>query len=213
MTAPNEQTASLDYEPETAEDWLDEPEQLPPRPRRKLLAPIPAALLVLLLIALGFFAGVEVEKGQSSSSTNGGLPAGLAALRGAGGVPSSSTRTPAGGAANGPAGGGFFGAGGPSGGLTTGEVSYVSGNTLYVSSGETTVKVTAPKGTKVSKTVSASTHSIHPGDTVIVRGAKGANGSVTASSISVGSAVSGTGQGGSSEPGGGGATQQLFGSR
>ena len=71
-----------------------------------------------------------------------------------------------------PAGGGFPGAGGLSGGLTTGEVSYVSGSTLYVNSGENTVKVSAPAGTKVSKTVSTSVHSIHPGDTVVVRGSQ-----------------------------------------
>ena len=71
-----------DIEPD--EEWLeDEPEEAPPRPRRKLLSPLPMTLLVVLLIVGGFFAGVEVEKGQSSSGSTGGVPAGLAALRSA----------------------------------------------------------------------------------------------------------------------------------
>ena len=70
------------------------------------------------------------------------------------------------------AGAGGFG-GGAAGGLTTGEVSYLSGNTLYVTTAEgNTVKVTAPAGTTVSKTVSTDVKSIHPGDTVLVRGSQ-----------------------------------------
>ena len=172
----------------------------------------------MLLVAGGFFAGVEVEKGQSSSSPSSGFPAGLAALR-AGGASSSSSRS-----TNGPAAGG--GTARPSrqrsprrrrtdrGRLTTGEVSYVSGSTLYVNGGENTVKVSAPAGTKVSKTVSTNVGSIHPGDTVIVRGSQSSNGSVTASSISINSATSATSASGSSGAGrssGAGAAQQLFG--
>ena len=210
-TQPDEET-HLDYRHNDEDDWLEEPEELPRRPRRKLLSPIPVALLVVLLVACGFFAGVQVEKGQSSSSTSSGFPAGLAALRGAGSGSASSSRTTSGlptGAGGGlPSGGGFPGAGGLAGGLTTGEVSYVSGSTLYVNSGENTVKVSTPAGTKVSKTISTSVHSIHPGNTVIVRGSKSSNGSVTASSISVNSGSSGTSTSGSS---GAGAAQQLFG--
>jgi hypothetical protein len=210
---PIEEEAQLDYDQEPEDDWLEEPEEPPRRPRRKLLAPVPAALLVVLLIAGAFFAGVEVEKGQSSTPMSSGFPAGLAALRGAGGGSSSSTRTTSGGGGGAFAGGGGFpGASGLSGGLTTGEVSYVSGNTLYVNSGENTVKVSAPTGTKVSKTVSTSVHSIHPGDTVIVRGSQSGKGSVTASSISISSAGSGSGTSSSGGSSSTGASQQLFGS-
>lgn len=206
------------HEPE--EEWLEEPDELPRRPRRKLPAPIPVALLLVLLVAGAFFAGVQIEKGQSSSSTSSGFPAGLAALRGSGAETgaSRSARTSSGGGAGpvGSGGGGFPGGGGFAGGLTTGEVSYVSGSTLYVTSAEgNTVKVGAPKGTKVSKTVSTNVHSIHPGDTVIVRGSQSGSGGVTASSITVSSAGSATGTGspsGSSGGGGGGGSQQLFGS-
>ena len=220
MTTPPtsvEETAALDYDADMEEEWLEEPEEPPRRPRRKLLAPIPAVLLVVLLVATGFFAGVEVQKGQGSSSSSGGLPAGLAALRdsGAGTGASGSARTSSGGVAGlfGGGGGGFPGGGGLAGGLTTGEVSYVSRSTLYVTSGEgNTVKVSAPKGTKVSKTVSTNVHSIHPGDTVIVRGSQSGSGGVTASSITVSSAGSATGTGSSSGSSGGGGSQQLFGS-
>ncbi len=207
-----DEEAQLDYGRDAQDDWIEEPEDLPRRPRRKLLSPVPAILLAVLLLAGAFFAGVKVEKGQSSSSTSGGFPAGLAALRGAGGGSSSSSRTTTGTTAGGggfPSGGGLPGVESLSSGLTTGEVSYVSGSTLYVNSGESTVKVSAPAGTKVSQTVSTSVHSIHPGDTVLVRGSQGAKGTVTASSISISSTGSGTGSSGSS---GGGAAAQLFGS-
>ena len=53
-----------DIEPD--EEWLeDESEETPPRPRRKLLSPLPMTLLVVLLIVGGFFAGVEVEKNRA----------------------------------------------------------------------------------------------------------------------------------------------------
>jgi hypothetical protein len=217
MTTPPtsvEETASFDHDPETQEEWLDEPQELPRRPRRKLLSPIPAVLLVVLLIAGAFFAGDQVQKGQSSSSSSGGLPAGVVALRGSGANALKGARTGSSGGGGGllGGGGGFPGGGGFSGQLTTGEVSYVSGNTLYVTSGEgNTVKVRAPAGTTVSKTVSTSVHSIHPGDTVVVRGSQSGSGGVTASSITVssgGSKTAGSSPSGSSGTGG----AQLFGS-
>ncbi len=191
------------YEPEVDEAWLEEIDELPPRPRRKLLAPLPIALGVVLGLALAFFGGIEVEKSQSGSSTSNGLPAGLAALS-SGGRSSSGA----------PSGAGFPGAGGLGGGLTTGEVSYVDGTTLYVTTGEGgTVKVHSPSGTKVSKTVSTSVKSIHPGDTVVVRGSQAKSGSITASSISISSSGSGSsGTSGTSTGSGSGSSQQLFGS-
>ncbi len=108
---------------------------------------------------------------------------------------------------------GSFPRAGGSGALTVGEVSYVSHNTLYVTSGQgSTVKVTAATVTKVSETVSTSVHSIHPGDTVTVTGSQNKNGSITASSLNINASGSGSGGGGSSESSGTGATQQLFGS-
>src|SRR5271167_4976261 len=75
------------YEPAGEEDeWMEEPLELPRRPRRRLLSPIPLALFGVLITACGFIGGVLVEKGQASSSTSAGAASGLAsrfaALRG-----------------------------------------------------------------------------------------------------------------------------------
>src|SRR5271169_3073876 len=50
------------------DQWLGESEELPRRQRRRLLTPLPLALLAGLLVALGFIGGVLVEKGQNPSS-------------------------------------------------------------------------------------------------------------------------------------------------
>jgi hypothetical protein len=203
----------------SAEEWDEPLDELPPRPRRRLLRaggnPVPLALLGVLLIACGFIAGVLVEKGQSStSSTAGSGAAGLAsrfaALRGAAGTgtgTSGASAANAGSASAGaaPAGGasaaaGLFGRSGA--GVTTGQVAYISGSTLYVTNAEgNTVKVTTSPASSVTKTVKADVKGIHPGETVLVTGAAGANGSIRAESIRAG----GTGGGLSALFGGGGA--------
>jgi hypothetical protein len=225
-TAP--QTSELDYEPAEAEDeWLDEPEELPRRPRRRLLTPIPLALLAALLIACGFIGGVLVEKGQggtasASGAASSGFASRLAALKGAapgagaagagtgGGASSASGSGPKGGS------GAFPGLGGAAGGgVTTGEVAYVRGNTLYVTDSQgNTVKVNASASSKVTKTVSSKAQSIHPGSTVVVLGSKASNGSISATSITVSSAASSsaTGSGASSSStGASGSPTTLFG--
>src|ERR1700676_1041769 len=123
--------SALAYEPAQEDDeWLDEPDELPARPRRRLLRPIPLALFGALLIAGGFIAGVQVQKGEGpSAGSSGGAGAGLAsrfaALRGGG---SSSTGA---GSGNAPAGGAAGGFPGGAGGArpTSGTVAYLSGNT------------------------------------------------------------------------------------
>jgi hypothetical protein len=176
------------------------PEELPPRPRRRFFAPIPIALLGVLLLACGFIGGVLVEKGQTtpSSSNSGasGIAARFASLRSAGGGPTSG-------------GGGFAGRfGGAGGGATIGEVSYIEGHTLYVTDAEgNTVKVTTSAASTITKTVSTDVHGIHPGDTVIVRGSKGSSGAISAESVSVNTGAAG-GLGGG---GGGGGLSSLFG--
>jgi hypothetical protein len=159
----------------------EEFEELPPRPRRRLLAPLPLALLGVLLLVCGFIGGVLVEKSQTSSSSSTGtssLASRFTALRGAGGSTG---------------GGGFAGRlGGLAGGATIGEVSYISGSTLYVTNTEgNTVKVTTSPASSITKTVKADLHGIHPGETVVVRGAKGSDGAVSAESISVGASGGG----------------------
>jgi hypothetical protein len=181
------------HEPVTVDEqdeWLEDPDELPPRPRRRLLGtganPIFLALLGVLAIACGFIGGVLVEKSQTSSGSAAGATAGLAsrfaALRG--GASGTTTRSGAAGAA-----GGFFGAGAGAGAgrPTSGTVAYLAGSTLYVTNAEgNTVKVKTSAGTSVTKNVKASVTGIHPGETVTITGAAAANGTVNAESISVG---------------------------
>jgi hypothetical protein len=208
---PNEEP-TVEQSDEDDGGWLDEPEELPRRPRRRLLAPIPIALLIVLLTACGFIGGVLVEKGQGSSGSSSSgtgasaLTSRFAALRGGGA---------GGGAKSGASGGGASGGGGLSGGsggssgaagagagagATTGQVAYIQGSTLYVTTAEgNTVKVDTSPASTVTKTVKADVSSIRPGETVLVTGAAGTNGAVSAESIRVGAG------------GGGGGLASLFG--
>jgi hypothetical protein len=227
-TAP--ETTELEYEPdvdyapdEQESEWPEDESELPRRPRRRLLTPIPLALLAVLLIACGFIAGVLVQKGQGgpaspSGGASGGFPSGLAALKGAvpgtGGAGETGSSGGSGAQGGGRAFPGIGGAG--SGGVTTGEVAYVRGNTLYVTDSQgNTVKVNAAAGSKVTKTVNTKAKSIHPGATVVVLGSKAKNGSISASSISVSSAASGSatspGPNSSSAGASSGSTPTLFG--
>ena len=73
--------------PEHREEWIEDLDQLPPRPRRRLLAPAPLAMLGVLLLACGFIAGVLVEKAQNGGSAAGPAASGLASrLRGLAGA-------------------------------------------------------------------------------------------------------------------------------
>jgi hypothetical protein len=175
----------------------EEPEELPVRPRRRVLEPIPVALLSVLMVACGFIGGVLVEKGQSSSSTTGLGGGGIAARLGALKSGASSAGAGAAGSSTGASGAtGFFGrtggfgraAAGGGGGATVGQVSYMDGSTLYVADAEgNTVKVKTSAGSSVTKTVKTSVHGIHPGDTVIVQGTRGKGDAISATSISVSS--------------------------
>jgi hypothetical protein len=169
--------------PNEHEPWLEEDfAPLPPRPRRRLLAPAPLALLAVLLLACGFIAGVLVEKGQNGSGTASGGTSGFAArLRGLTGSRSGT------GAGASP----FAGATGGAG-ATVGTVAFLSGSTLYVTSGEgNTVKVETSAATSVTKTVKTAVRKIHPGESVTVTGTAAADGTVTAAAIRVGTSTVG----------------------
>jgi hypothetical protein len=203
---------------EERDAWLDEPEELPRRPRRRLLGaggnPLALALLAVLLIACGFIGGVLVEKGESGS-TGAGAGSGAAAF-------ASRLRALRGGSTSGSA-TATTGAPSVSGGFTrptAGTVAYLAGSTLYVTNSEgNTVKVATSAATDVTKTVKSSVKAIHPGETVTVTGASGANGAVSAESISVGSSGGGLaalfggagGSGGSATTGAKSSEPSLFG--
>jgi Domain of unknown function (DUF5666) len=160
------------------DDWDDEPSEsaLPPRRRRRLVTPLSAALAAVLVAALGFIGGVQVQKhadkGKSSSSGQGALAA--AAARGGGGT---------GARANG---GGFpgQGGGGAQSSPTVGSVANKHGSTLYVKDSDgNTVRVKTNSHSKINRTASTSAGAIHPGDTVIVQGTKHSDGSITATQV------------------------------
>ena len=158
-------------EPSPDGDW-EEPveEELPPRPRNRLLAPLPLALIAILIAATGFLGGVLVQKGSEGSTTagpSGGLPSFLsegAGSEGSGGLPA-----------------GFPGS--DSGAAVSGTVSSVDGRTIYVKdSGGATVAVRVEDGSKVSRDSSVGVKKVRPGDSVVVQGAKHGS-TVKASSI------------------------------
>lgn len=192
--------------------------ELPVRPRRRLLTPAFAILLAAVALAGGFLAGVLMEKGQQESSGSGsgsgGFASRLASLRGAAGDSAGGSSATGGSFAAGRA--SFVGAGGssvaggssaigasstggsadfagrPGGGLTVGQVAFVQKGTLYVTGLEgNTVKVTTSRASRVTKTVSASVKSIHPGETVVITGAPNAHGVVSAEAIRVGGGAGG----------------------
>jgi hypothetical protein len=159
--------------------------KLAPRPRRRLIAPMPLSLLAVVLVAAGFIAGAHVEKGQSTSGAGAGAFAGAtrSAALGASaptvGKGSSATPASAGKSA------------GPAAEVarpTSGKVTSKSGKTLYVKGSEgSTVKVATSAATTVTKTVKAKVKAIHPGETVTITGSTGSKGSLSAESINVGS--------------------------
>lgn len=188
---------------------------LPRRRRRQYFNRRTAALAALITCALGFYAGVRVEKGQLSGSGTASLGAtparaaggraggraGLAALFGGSGQPSP-------------------GAGGAGGGASFGTVASVSGKTLDLTEASgNTVKVKLTSATKISKTQSVSRGAIHPGDTVVIQGVSGSGSTLSAASVtdsgnrSSGSSAgggSGSAGGGSAGSGAGAAVKSLF---
>jgi hypothetical protein len=176
---PEQQYEDRVYDDETLVDpepW-DVDEQLAPRPRRRLVTPIRAGFVALVIAAAGFVGGVEVQKSQGSSGTS-GTPTAFAG----------GTR---------PGGGGPVAFPGQSSDATIGTVKNKSGNSLYVQdSNGNTVKVQTNSNSKVTRTAKASASAIHPGDTVIVQGSKSSNGTVTATQITATSSTARTGAGG-----------------
>jgi hypothetical protein len=155
---------------EYQDDWEPAPEEpaLPPRPRRRLVTPASATLAAVLIAAVGFIGGVEVQKGQADDAGAAGGAAGGAAVAAG---------------ATGGARGGFAGRGGQAN-ATIGSVANKHGSTLYVKdSNGNTVRVKTTSHSKINRTATASAGAIHPGDTVIVQGTKSSSGTITATQI------------------------------
>jgi hypothetical protein len=151
------------------------------RRRRKRLPLVTAALALAVAVGAGIVGGIEIQKhwGSSSSGSSAGGASSFASLRS-----QFASRFGSGGRGGF---GGFGGAGAAGGSATVGTVTLIKGSTLYVTdaSGNTVMVKTSP-GSRVTKTVSGTIQTVHPGDTVTVVGQASSNGTVTASSIAVG---------------------------
>jgi hypothetical protein len=184
LSLPDNPTTTLERDDT---DWYEPIEEdLPPRPRRRLATPATLVLVIIIVGAGGFFAGVKVQKSQGST-------AGGAALAGA---PAGFPGRP----------GGAGGSGGPA---ATGTVANKKGRTLYVSTGNgATVKVQVDKNAKVSRTATTASKGIYPGDTVVIQGTTSKDGSVSAAQVSAtakgasSGGFGGFGGGGGGRPGG-----------
>ena len=140
---------------------------LPPRRRRFVFGRAAKALTVTLILALGFIAGVLVQKhqGTAASSTPSATSAPTRFAGGRGGFPGA-------------------GAGAGGGGLTVGTVADKNGRSIYVKDANgTLVRVNVPSASPITRSAKSSLSAIHPGDTVIVQGATGRSGTVTASTV------------------------------
>ncbi len=205
-------TAVHYQEPE--EQWEDDEQEtldLPSRPRRQWFNRRSAALLAVVVGAIGFYAGIRIEKSQlSGSSAAGGTALPSFAAR-AGGRAASA----AGGRGGPPAGLGQFAAAGNG---SAGTVTSVSGHTIYVRDlTGNTIAVKLSSATSITKSLKVSKGAVRPGDSVVVQGLKHGNGTLTASSLNdsgastTGSNGAGSGSSGTSSSASSG-VNSLFGS-
>lgn len=175
----------LTLHPEDPDDEWDSG----PSPRGIRLHALTAGLVGIALLAGGFWAGAVADhhhNGSSSTNSLGALASRFAAARGAGGL---------GGA------GGSGGAGGASannGGVTSGIVTEVQGDTLYVTdSSGNLIKVQVGSSATLTRTSSTPLSGLQVGDNVVVVGSKGSNGTVSATSVRATSAGTSSGASGS----------------
>jgi hypothetical protein len=186
----DEMTRVIDADARDQEEerWIDgDEDELAPRPRGRLLRPLPLFLIALTIAAAGFLGGVLAQKGSEGGSSAGGAAAG--------GLPSFAAAKSGGEAEGGSA---DAGAGGT--------VTSVEGRTIYVKETDgTVVAVKAGDGVTVTRDSSVSAKKVHPGDTVTVEGSKHGS-TVQASSIAATEAGVGS-TAGPSPPGSGSETE------
>ena len=168
------------HETATAEDWYPEHDELPRRARARLLTPLTVLFMLVLFAACGFIGGVLVQKQQQTTATVVGAAASTRLGTGATGASGAS-------GASGGFGGRFSSllGGGAGSRATVGTVTNIDGRKLFVTTAAgTMIEVLTTPESKITKSVSVGSKSVHPGDSVVVSGIKASNGSVTASSVS-----------------------------
>jgi hypothetical protein len=190
-----------------AEPGDDEDDEWPVRaPAKGIRLGIPAAIIAaVLLLALGFWGGAIAQKNHGNASAANGAAGFAARLRNAATGGTSPTGTTGAGGNGFQVPGGGIGASGSN--ATTGTISVVAGDTLYIlTASNQLVKVTLNPSTTVTRNAKTKAVQLRPGDTVVVQGAAGKSGSVQASSVAAtAQGVTATG-GGFGGLGGGGFT-------
>lgn len=192
------------YDPDVTDPGVPVHTELPPLPaagsrraRRRRFGKLTFVLAGVLIAAVGFFVGVQVQKGQSDDSSAGGLPSGFtppAGLGGGGAAPSGGGGLD-GGSGN-TSGGGGNTPGGGGGNVTFGQVKLVDGDNLYVTNAQgNTVKVSATSA-QITTSQPGTLNDLKPGETVIVQGQAAKDGTVKATSVSTGGGGGGLPTGG-----------------
>lgn len=139
------------------------------------------ALLIVILIGIGFAMGACMQKGVSTVSNRSGAPD----------LPSApaSASDPAGAIGGGPS-GGF--ASPPD--ITAGTIQSIGGSTLTIATRDgKSVTVEVPDGTPVTSQVEVPLGDLPVGASVVIRGSVGDDGTVTADSVSEGAGLPGGG--------------------
>lgn len=140
-------------------------------------------LFAIVLGLVGFYAGIRVEKTHVTGATGSGFTAAASRASGSGtaSTGAEASGTPSGAARASLRSGGFPGA---AGGGTTGTVTSVKGDTIYVKETDgDTVAVKLLPSTTVTKSESVGKASVDPGDTVAITGATGKTGTVSATAV------------------------------
>jgi hypothetical protein len=134
--------------------------------RRRRLPLLTKALGALLVVALAFVVGAEVQKhfGKTAAGSTGGAATAAFSRGGFGAAPSG----------------------------TSGTVTLIKGTTLYVTDSSGTTSLVKTSATSlVTKTVTSSVKNISPGSVVTVVGPRAKDGSYTATSIAVSNGANG----------------------
>jgi hypothetical protein len=193
-------STSPPFEPTPDDDLVPVEDIVPDRSlvtelrRRRTITPITRGLLAVVVAGGAFLGGVLVEKSQAKTSSTSALPSGVPANIAAlfGGRTSTTV------------------AGSGSGSTTTatqtfGTVKLVDGKYVYVSDPQgNVVRVATNATTKITVSQAAAVSKLKPSTSVIVQGTRGADGTISATSISQTSAGGQTGfPGAGGFPGGG----------